>query len=116
MCDLATTLLDPKDPDAWPELLPFLFDCVRSNKECLMTSGLTIFGDLAAYATDSLHPHLQVRKDEKKFGLLIGCCYQCYQYSLIPSKFKLFAKIGLGTAAAGLAGGGVKWGGGLSRP
>lgn len=49
ICDTLSELAG-KIPDAdvsWPELLPFIFQCVQSGETRMMESALFIFGDLA---------------------------------------------------------------------
>ena len=44
--------------EGWPELLPFLFQCVTTGSDALQVTALNVFGELAAYIGDSLVPHL----------------------------------------------------------
>ncbi|GBG66984.1 hypothetical protein CBR_g74670 [Chara braunii] len=46
VAELAVGLLDEGN---WPELLPFMFQCVSSDSDRLKTSALLIFADLAEY-------------------------------------------------------------------
>jgi hypothetical protein len=44
--------------EGWPELVPFLFQCVQSGQPGLMESALVIFSTLASCITDTLQPQL----------------------------------------------------------
>lgn len=75
MCDVVSELGTlVAESGGWPELLPFLFDCVRSNTERLMTGGLAVFADLAAYATEALRPYLQVRAGDRAALAVVAAC------------------------------------------
>ena len=68
ICDTLSELAG-KIPDAdvsWPELLPFIFQCVQSGDPRLMESALFIFGDLARSMMPTLMQYMgtlhQVRR------------------------------------------------------
>ena len=42
----------------WPELVPFLFQCVQTGQPNLMESALSVFATLASYVTDALKPQM----------------------------------------------------------
>ncbi len=46
------------DEHGWPELVPFLFECVQSGIPNLMESALNIFATLATYLSNSMKQHL----------------------------------------------------------
>ncbi|KAH0992370.1 hypothetical protein GBA52_003853 [Prunus armeniaca] len=47
-------------PDnAWPELLPFMFQCVSSDSPKLQESAFLIFAQLSQYIGDTLVPHIK---------------------------------------------------------
>lgn len=52
------------DDSEWPELLPFLFECVRSNQPRQMESALRIFADLAGFIMPVLLPHVSVMRQQ----------------------------------------------------
>ena len=71
--------------EGWPELLPFLFQCVTTGSDALKVTALNVFGELAAYIGDSLVPHLatlhgilaqclQAADMEVKLASLRACC------------------------------------------
>ena len=71
--------------EGWPELLPFLFQCVTTGSDALKATALNVFGELAAYIGDSLVPHLatlhgilaqclQAADMEVKLASLRACC------------------------------------------
>lgn len=71
--------------EGWPELLPFLFQCVTGGADPLKVTALNVFGELAAYIGDSLVPHLatlhgilgqclQAADMEVKLASLRACC------------------------------------------
>lgn len=46
ICDVVSELgihIIYKQPDGWPELLPFMFNCIRSQKPILMEGSLNTF-------------------------------------------------------------------------
>ena len=55
MCELAAGIFDD---GMWPELLPFLFQCVTAGSENLKESALNIFAQLAEYIGEHLVPHI----------------------------------------------------------
>mmetsp|Transcript_21433 Transcript_21433/g.29989 ORF Transcript_21433/g.29989 Transcript_21433/m.29989 type:complete len:1094 (-) Transcript_21433:418-3699(-) len=70
--ELALTIFDPKNPNpttAWPELLPFLFKLVKSDKPGLRETALNIFADLAPHLGDVLRPHFPLLKEVLVSGL-----------------------------------------------
>jgi len=52
------------DDSEWPELLPFLFECVQSNRPRQMESALRIFADLAGFIMPVLLPHVNVLREQ----------------------------------------------------
>ncbi|KAL9675431.1 hypothetical protein QQ045_003633 [Rhodiola kirilowii] len=59
LCDTVSELASAILPDnGWPELLPFMFNCVNSDNHKLQESALMIFAQLAQYIGDTLIPHL----------------------------------------------------------
>eukprot|EP00897_Mesotaenium_endlicherianum_P006572 jgi/Mesen1/5943/ME000301S05074 len=59
LCDTVSELAAGIFEDGnWPELLPFMFECVSSSTDRLRESALFIFAQLAQYIGDSLHPYL----------------------------------------------------------
>ncbi|GHP09304.1 hypothetical protein PPROV_000804100 [Pycnococcus provasolii] len=58
--ELAATLLgETGNPSSWPELLPFMFQCVQSDAAVRhQESALTIFAHLAGVMSDALRPYL----------------------------------------------------------
>ena len=58
---LAERIYDDSD---WPELLPFLFECVQSNQPRQMESALRIFADLASFIMPILLPHVNVLRQQ----------------------------------------------------
>jgi hypothetical protein len=70
--ELALTIFDPKNPNpttAWPELLPFLFKLVKSDKAGLREVSLEIFADLAPHVGEVLRPHFPLLKEILVAGL-----------------------------------------------
>ncbi|ONK75287.1 uncharacterized protein A4U43_C03F15290 [Asparagus officinalis] len=64
LCDTVSELASNLLPDnAWPELLPFMFQAVTSENARLQESSLLIFSQLAQYIGDLLLPHLQTLHD-----------------------------------------------------
>jgi hypothetical protein len=59
-----------KNTGEWPELLPFLFKCVKSESEFHREAALQLFGDLAADLAAQLKPHFAILKDVLVSGLL----------------------------------------------
>lgn len=55
VAELATSILDE---GLWPELLPFMFQCVSSDTERLQESAFFMFAQLAQYVCPQLWPHL----------------------------------------------------------
>jgi len=55
VCELAAGILEE---GKWPELLPFLFQCVTNGTPTLKESALNIFAQLAEYIGEALVPHL----------------------------------------------------------
>ncbi|GAB2266827.1 Importin-5 [Dionaea muscipula] len=69
LCDTVSELAALILPDdGWPELLPFMFQCVTSDSPRMRESALLIFAQLAQYIGDSLIPHL---------GTLHSVLFQC---------------------------------------
>ena len=65
ICELAAGILEE---GKWPELLPFLFQCVTNGTDALKESALNVFAQLAEYIGDALVPHLAVLH-----GILAQC-------------------------------------------
>ncbi|GAB4843737.1 Importin-5 [Ancistrocladus abbreviatus] len=59
LCDTVSELAAGILPEnGWPELLPFMFQCVTSENFKLRESALLIFAQLAQYIGETLIPHL----------------------------------------------------------
>ncbi|KAI4350353.1 hypothetical protein L6164_004815 [Bauhinia variegata] len=59
LCDTVSELASGILPDGgWPELLPFMFQCVTSDNTKLQEVALLIFGQLAHYIGETLVPQL----------------------------------------------------------
>eukprot|EP00798_Chlamydomonas_sp_ICE-L_P025737 gene25737-11397_t len=59
VCDTISELAaEVSDGAGWPEMVPFMFQCVQSNQPGLMESALSIFACLAHYMVDTLKPSL----------------------------------------------------------
>ncbi|GMH20087.1 hypothetical protein Nepgr_021928 [Nepenthes gracilis] len=59
LCDTVSELASGILPDnGWPELLPFMLQCVTSDDPRLRESALLIFAQLAQYIGETLIPHL----------------------------------------------------------
>ncbi|KAK9289466.1 hypothetical protein L1049_007621 [Liquidambar formosana] len=59
LCDTISELASAILPDGgWPELLPFMFQCVTSENHRLQESALLIFAQLSQYIGETLVPHL----------------------------------------------------------
>ena len=67
VCELAAGIFED---GKWPELLPFLFQCVTAGTPNLRESALNVFAQLAQYVGESLVPHL---------ATLHGILAQCLQ-------------------------------------
>lgn len=65
VAELATSVLE--NP-GWPELLPYMFQCVQSNVPLQMECALLIFAQLAHYILETLRQYL---------GTLHGTLAQC---------------------------------------
>jgi len=48
-----------KQPDGWPQLLPFMFNCVQSQNPRMMEGSLNMFAQLASFILPVLMEHLQ---------------------------------------------------------
>ncbi|KAL9329415.1 hypothetical protein ACSQ67_004418 [Phaseolus vulgaris] len=60
LCDTISELASGILPDNdWPELLPFMFQCVSSDSPKLQESAFLIFAQLSQYIGDSLTPHIK---------------------------------------------------------
>lgn len=60
LCDTISELASGILPDnGWPELLPFMFQCVSSNSPKHQESAFLIFSQLAQYIGDTLIPHIK---------------------------------------------------------
>lgn len=59
LCDTVSELASGILPDnGWPELLPFMFQCVSSDSPKLQESSFLIFAQLSQYIGDLLVPHI----------------------------------------------------------
>ncbi|KAF8396002.1 hypothetical protein HHK36_017613 [Tetracentron sinense] len=59
LCDTVSELASGILPDGgWPELLPFMFQCVTSNSPRLQESALLMFAQLSQYIGETLIPDL----------------------------------------------------------
>ncbi|XP_058073781.1 uncharacterized protein LOC131222648 isoform X2 [Magnolia sinica] len=59
LCDTVSELASSLLPDnAWPELLPFMFQSVTSDSVRLQESALLIFAQLSQFTAETLIPHL----------------------------------------------------------
>ncbi|KAL5563592.1 hypothetical protein UlMin_033339 [Ulmus minor] len=60
LCDTVSELASGILPEnGWPELLPFMFQCVSSDSLKLQESAFLIFAQLSQYIGDSLVPHIK---------------------------------------------------------
>ncbi|KAL3719763.1 hypothetical protein ACJRO7_004699 [Eucalyptus globulus] len=60
LCDTVSELASGILPDnGWPELLPFMFQCVSSDVPKLQEAAFLIFAQLAQYIGDSLTPYIK---------------------------------------------------------
>ncbi|KDO54438.1 hypothetical protein CISIN_1g001249mg [Citrus sinensis] len=60
LCDTVSELASNILPEnGWPELLPFMFQCVSSDSVKLQESAFLIFAQLSQYIGDTLTPHLK---------------------------------------------------------
>ncbi|KAF8035391.1 hypothetical protein BT93_C1424 [Corymbia citriodora subsp. variegata] len=60
LCDTVSELASGILPDnGWPELLPFMFQCVSSDSPKLQEAAFLIFAQLAQYIGDSLTPYIK---------------------------------------------------------
>ncbi|XP_065638952.1 uncharacterized protein LOC112004728 [Quercus suber] len=60
LCDTVSELASGILPDnGWPELLPFMFQCVSSDSPKLQESAFLIFAQLSQYIGDTLAPHIK---------------------------------------------------------
>ncbi|PSR95359.1 Importin-5 like [Actinidia chinensis var. chinensis] len=59
LCDTVSELASGVLPDnGWPELLPFMFQCVSSDSPKLQESAFLIFAQLSQYMGETLIPHI----------------------------------------------------------
>eukprot|EP00252_Welwitschia_mirabilis_P001402 TRINITY_DN11268_c0_g1_i1.p1 TRINITY_DN11268_c0_g1~~TRINITY_DN11268_c0_g1_i1.p1 ORF type:complete len:1174 (+),score=249.39 TRINITY_DN11268_c0_g1_i1:398-3523(+) len=56
VAELAATIIEDGQ---WPELLPFMFQCVSSDNPRLKESALLLFAQLSQFIAEHLHPHLE---------------------------------------------------------
>ncbi|KAI3697013.1 hypothetical protein L6452_29707 [Arctium lappa] len=60
LCDTISELASSILPEnGWPELLPFMFQCVSSDSPKLQESAFLIFAQLSQYVGDTLVPHIK---------------------------------------------------------
>ncbi|XP_068337995.1 uncharacterized protein [Pyrus communis] len=60
LCDTISELASGILPDnGWPELLPFMFQCVSSDSPKLQESAFLIFAQLSQYIGDTMVPHIK---------------------------------------------------------
>ena len=60
LCDTVSELASSILPEnGWPELLPFMFQCVTSDSEKLQEAAFLIFAQLAQYIGETLVPHIK---------------------------------------------------------
>ncbi|KAJ4724033.1 importin-5-like [Melia azedarach] len=60
LCDTVSELASNILPEnGWPELLPFMFQCVSSDSVKLQESAFLIFAQLSQYIGDTLTPHIK---------------------------------------------------------
>ncbi|XP_052173065.1 uncharacterized protein LOC127788616 [Diospyros lotus] len=60
LCDTISELASGILPDnGWPELLPFMFQCVSSDSPKLQESAFLIFAQLSQYIGETLIPHIK---------------------------------------------------------
>ncbi|KAK6937001.1 Importin repeat 4 [Dillenia turbinata] len=60
LCDTVSELASGILPDSgWPELLPFMFQCVSSDSPKLQESAFLIFAQLSQYIGETLIPHIK---------------------------------------------------------
>jgi len=67
IAELATKIFDAQG--TWDELLPFMFQCSKSQADAHRESALLIFSDLATYLGEKLRPYFEVLKDILASGL-----------------------------------------------
>ncbi|KAF3442233.1 hypothetical protein FNV43_RR16149 [Rhamnella rubrinervis] len=83
LCDTVSELASGILPDnGWPELLPFMFQCVTSESPKLQESALLIFAQLAHYIGETLLPHLST---------LHSVFYQCLSSAAKSSDVRIAA-------------------------
>lgn len=59
VCDTISELaVGIVETSGWPELLPFMFQCVTANDDRMKEASLIIFAQIAPYLQDPLLPHL----------------------------------------------------------
>ncbi|KAJ9541237.1 hypothetical protein OSB04_027743 [Centaurea solstitialis] len=69
LCDTVSELASLVLPEnGWPELLPFMFQCVTSGNSRHRESALLIFAQLAQYIGETLVPHL-----DTLHAVFLGC-------------------------------------------
>ncbi|CAH1423422.1 unnamed protein product [Lactuca virosa] len=60
LCDMISELASSILPDnGWPELFPFMFQCVYSYSPKLQESAFLIFAQLSQYIRETLIPHIK---------------------------------------------------------
>ncbi|KAF5725527.1 importin-5-like [Tripterygium wilfordii] len=60
LCDTISELASGIVPEnGWPELLPFMFQCVQSDSPKLQESAFLIFAQLSQYIGETLIPHIK---------------------------------------------------------
>ncbi|XP_010420796.1 PREDICTED: importin-5 [Camelina sativa] len=60
ICDTVSELASGILPEnGWPELLPFVFQCVQSDSPKLQESAFLIFAQLSQYVGETLTPHIK---------------------------------------------------------
>ncbi|CAL9246942.1 unnamed protein product, partial [Arabidopsis halleri] len=68
--------------NGWPELLPFVFQCVSSDSPKLQESTFLILAQLSQYVGETLTPHIK---------LLHGMFLQCLSSNSASSDVKIAA-------------------------
>ena len=72
VCDTTAEIaLDLVPKQAWPELLPFLFQCTQNSDPRMVEAGLLIFAQLAGSVMDALTPYIATLH-----GVLMHCLVQ----------------------------------------
>lgn len=70
VCDtVSEVVITVYDSGGWPEILPFLFECLRANQDVLLESALSILGNIAADVIDDAKPNMPALLQYMAVGL-----------------------------------------------